>query len=304
MLTGNADLDTAADAVNQGHVYEFLTKPCPTETLAMALTGGVKQYEMVMAERELLENTLGGSIKVLTEILSAVEPQSFGRGQQSREYMRAYIHTSTKSAWELELGALLAPIGYVTIPGSVAAKARAGQSLTDAEMDVLACVPEFGSKLLANIPRLETVAEIVLYQNKHFDGSGFPADARAGDAIPIGARILKMLNDLVDLEAKGKTKLQALQEMQQRAGWYDPRVLDAAFERFDGGPQKAETASRTVRAVKAYELCPGQVFSSNVYTIDGVLVVKAGTKITPMLVERIRNFARFEGLRDPLEVEA
>src|SRR6266536_736870 len=28
MLTGNADQKTAADAVNHGHVFRFLTKPC------------------------------------------------------------------------------------------------------------------------------------------------------------------------------------------------------------------------------------------------------------------------------------
>jgi response regulator RpfG family c-di-GMP phosphodiesterase len=304
MLTGNADQQTAIDSVNQGRVYQFLTKPCPPEMLAMALRGGIKQYDLVMAERELLEHTLNGSIKVLTEILSVIEPQSFGRGQQLREYMRTYIQSPTEHAWQLELAALLAPIGYVAIPGSVTAKVRTGQALTDTEADILACVPEFGSKLLANIPRLESVAQIVLYQNKHFDGSGFPADACARDVIPIGARILKVLNDLIDLEAKGMTKVQALQEMQQRPGWYDPRVLDAAFVRFDAYLPKASSATRTARAVTVNELCPGQIFSSNVYTADGVLIVKAGTKVSPMLLERLRNFARLQGLREPLEVEA
>src|SRR4030042_1065067 len=28
MLTGNADLQTAINAVNDGHVFQFLTKPC------------------------------------------------------------------------------------------------------------------------------------------------------------------------------------------------------------------------------------------------------------------------------------
>ena len=34
MLTGNADQKTARDAVNQGHIFRFLTKPCPREELA------------------------------------------------------------------------------------------------------------------------------------------------------------------------------------------------------------------------------------------------------------------------------
>ena len=169
---------------------------------------------------------------------------------------------------------------------------------------MLARVPEFGSKLLANIPRLEPVAQIVLYQNKHFDGSGFPADACAGDAIPIGARILKVLNDLIDLETKGMARVQALQEMQQRFGWYDPRVLDAAFVRFDAYLPKASSAPRATQAVSVNDLRAGQVFTSNVYTADNVLIVKAGTRVSAMLLERLRNFARLQGLREPLEVEA
>src|ERR1700691_3098843 len=58
MLTGNADQKTAMDAVNQGHVFRFLTKPRPAAELAGALKAGLKQYRLVTAERELLENTL------------------------------------------------------------------------------------------------------------------------------------------------------------------------------------------------------------------------------------------------------
>ena len=54
MLTGNADRQTAIDAVNRGHVYQFLTKPCPPETLSIVVSEGVKQYEFVVAEREFL----------------------------------------------------------------------------------------------------------------------------------------------------------------------------------------------------------------------------------------------------------
>jgi len=76
--------------------------------------------------------------------------------------------------------------------------------------------------LLANIPRLEAVARIVLYQHKHYDGSGLPADAIRGEDIPIGARILKVLMDLLELEAQKMPKAAALALMQQRQGWYDP----------------------------------------------------------------------------------
>src|SRR6266851_8276264 len=33
ILTGNADLRTAIDAVNEGNIFRFLEKPCPNENL-------------------------------------------------------------------------------------------------------------------------------------------------------------------------------------------------------------------------------------------------------------------------------
>jgi DNA-binding NtrC family response regulator len=57
MLTGNNDLQTAMQAVNEGNSFRFLTKPCTPETLAKALEAGLEQYRLITAERELLEKT-------------------------------------------------------------------------------------------------------------------------------------------------------------------------------------------------------------------------------------------------------
>src|ERR1043166_4796847 len=101
MLTGNADQKTAIDAVNQGHVFRFLTKPCSPEELASVLKTGLAQYRLVMAERELLGKTLNGSIKMLTDILSILDPQSFAIGQKMCEYIRLFAQSlNLKQTWD------------------------------------------------------------------------------------------------------------------------------------------------------------------------------------------------------------
>jgi DNA-binding NtrC family response regulator len=55
MLTGNNDLHTAMEAVNQGEIFRFLTKPCTPEVFRKALEDGIKQYQ-----RNLLKKTVGG----------------------------------------------------------------------------------------------------------------------------------------------------------------------------------------------------------------------------------------------------
>jgi len=74
MLTGQADLNAAMAAVNEGHVFRFLSKPCPATILARTLAAALDQYRLITAERELLRHTLMGSITMLAEILSAVAP--------------------------------------------------------------------------------------------------------------------------------------------------------------------------------------------------------------------------------------
>lgn len=44
MLTGNSDQQTAIDAVNHGHVYKFLTKPCSADDLKKTLDEALSQY--------------------------------------------------------------------------------------------------------------------------------------------------------------------------------------------------------------------------------------------------------------------
>ena len=175
--------------------------------------------------------------------------------------------------------------------------------MTGPEKDILLRVPQVGSDLLANIPRLQTVARIVLYQGKHFDGGGFPQDAVKGEEIPVEARILKVLADLLQLEAKKAPRFKALEQLQAHTGWYDPRVFDAVAKSFDLPPEPVVPQQKPV-AVTFAALHAGQVLLSDVKTNDDVLIVTAGTRISPLLLERLKNFATVSGLKEPIYIES
>jgi len=57
LLTGSADLQAAIQAVNQGNIYRFLTKPCSPEQLVEALESGIKQYRRTRRERKFNQRT-------------------------------------------------------------------------------------------------------------------------------------------------------------------------------------------------------------------------------------------------------
>src|SRR3984885_1383580 len=47
ILSGHADLDATIAAVNEGHIYRFLSKPCPSDMLLGAVEDGLNQYRLI-----------------------------------------------------------------------------------------------------------------------------------------------------------------------------------------------------------------------------------------------------------------
>lgn len=304
MLTGNADQQTAVDAVNRGEVFRFLNKPCPPEVLMPALEHGLKHYEMLRMERELLEGTLMGSVKVMAEVLGMVAPDALGRGQRLRESMRQFARAIAASpAWELEVAALLSPIGYASLPARVLQKISTGYEPSTTERAVLQRVPKIGHDLLVGIPRLARVAEYVLYQNKSFDGGGFPDDECAGEAIPLGGRMLKILVDRLALENEGIVKQRALETMQARKGIYDPRLLECCFACFQAFLSNAISADLPVLVLKVNELVEGQVVVSDISTPEGLVLIGAGNRLTTMVLARLRNYDELGEVKQPVLVQ-
>ena len=150
-------------------------------------------------ERDMLEHALAGSVKLLLDIVASSEPEIFGRANRVHSWMKEVVSSlSMDHPWELGMAALLAPIGRVTVPPELLVKDSNGDTLSKDERDVLARVPEASKALLSNIPRMEYVSEIVLFQDKAYDGTGIPEKSPGGEEIPVGARLLKILNTLAE----------------------------------------------------------------------------------------------------------
>src|SRR5579872_3708327 len=117
MLTGQADMNASIAAVNQGNIFQFLTKPCPADMLGRALETAIEQHRLITSERELLEQTLRGSIGVMSEILSLVHPVAFSRASRVRRYVLHLVkQLKLENGWQYELAAMLSQIGCVAVP--------------------------------------------------------------------------------------------------------------------------------------------------------------------------------------------
>lgn len=301
MLTGNSDQHTAIEAVNRGAIFRFLTKPCEGEDLAVAIKAALEQYRLVTAEKELLERTLKGSILMLGELLSMLDPASFGRSQQVGDLARDIAEAAEMpGAWMMEVSAILAHIGLHTLPPTVLAHLQSGAFLGAVEREMCHRVPEIGANLIRCIPRLDEVASIVYYAQKNYNGTGFPPDEVRGDLIPLGARILRVASDFVTLvEQKGSAAL-AVQGMASRQAWYDPRLIPVLKVIVDA----RELADHHIRVVETELglLQVGQRLAENVETLDGWLVLPKNTVIGRTHLEKLRNFHRLTGLKEPVSL--
>ncbi len=304
MLTGNANIETSIKAVNEGNIFRFLTKPCPPETLKNALIAAIKQYRLITAEKELLEKTLKGSIKLLTEILSMLNPEAFGRAVRFRNSIKLVVKAlNVKDMWELELASMLFQIGYVSIPPDILFKYLSNRILSNKESGMIARIPKVSSDLINNIPRLESVARIVLYQNKRFDGTGFPQDLVKGEDIPLGSRILKILSDLEQAEYGDVPKIDIINKLRGRKGWYDPNILNIVLRVFSsGGEENTSRASETLN-VSLLKLRVGDILLSNIVDINNRVLVTARSAISQTLLISLQNHARFTKIAEPIKVE-
>lgn len=300
MLTGRADLETAMDAVNQGNVFRFLTKPCSYEDMIAALEAGIRQYRLVTAERVLLEKTLSGSVHVLTEILSMIDPGSFGKAEVLRDRARQLARAvGVQQTWEIEVAAMLGEIGRVTMPADSIAARRLDMTKRD-ELD--AEIAEVGHNLIGSIPRLESVARMILYQNKRFDGTGTPHDAVAGENIPIGSRILKLLRDMSVLEEDPTTRSGMAEILKARIGWYDPNLTESSLSYYSPILASA-SGQQPTKSVKVKELQVGNILRSDVETNSGMLLLGSGSRVSAAYLVRIRKFAGMVGVKEPILIE-
>ncbi len=301
MLTGNADQATAMEAVNRGAIFRFLTKPCASEVLVQALEAGIRQYELVTAERQLLEQTLKGSLAMLVELLGVLDPISFGRAQTMAALAEGLARDQDMPApWIMGIASILSQIGILTVPGALVTKIHTGGFLNSSEREIANLLPEIGSNLLRHIPRLEPVAEAILYMNKNYNGTGFPTDPRRGADIPLGGRILRVAADYLNLLGNQREPRAALEEMECRSAWYDLSVLRSLARVIqDLEPAEPETQ---VQELSLRDLRLDHRLAGDIRTRAGMLLVPAGTRLGLSHLEKLRNFARLGGIREPIAV--
>jgi CheY-like chemotaxis protein len=290
LLTGQSDLNDAIAAVNDGRIFRFLSKPCPPEILGPALEEAVEHNRLIKSERQLLDETIQGSVALLTEIVAIRDPAAANRGTRLMRHVGSVARgLGITHPWDIEVAATLSEIGYALLPSEVVDRWRLGMNLTEKERQLIDRQPSIVRELIGKIPRLETVAEIV---GGMAPGAPLPPDRH----IRIGVNLVRAATAYDEYLTSGLKEGAAAQKLRANHGDIPDDILEG-FEQL-----AVAAGGYVVRGIRAADIVSGLRLAEDLYTNDGRLLLTAGAEITHTARTRIAQYADHVGIREPIQV--
>lgn len=297
LLTGQTDLNSAIAAINKGQIFSFLTKPCPQEVLQDTLKSAIRQYRLINSEKDLLENTVRGSIELLSELLAIVKPNVFSNFNRIKKYIRHMAsELGEKNTWDFEVAGMLYALGYLTLPEELIEKAlNPNSELSSHEKIVMQDIPLISSKLINHIPRLENIAEMVRLSNKVNHLIHKDAGAIEG-RILLGADMLKIALLFDNLLESGHNHKSAIALLEK-----NDEVRQELIGKLSTLQPENEDSTITV---KVDNLLPGMVLLENMVTDNNSTLLAKGTELTEELLVRIKLYTRNQKISRPIKISA
>jgi DNA-binding response OmpR family regulator len=258
---------------------DYISKPFQFEEAQARVETHLKLRRSQKAERDLLERTLGGAVGALWELIQLTSPVLASRSRAIRDIvLRITKRVRSADSWQYELAATLCLLGCITLPEEVFEQAYCGQRLSPDEDRMFRAHPERAARLLSSIPRLEAVVEIIRVQQKP------------------GSTLLHLAIELDRKIYCGANATSAIAELR-------------SSRRFDGGMLEAldgyspAGTEFEVRRVPIRGLRAGMVIENDVLSKEGsLLILKGGTTLTDVWIERLENFAKTRGANEMLSV--
>ncbi len=257
-------------------------------------TTDLQRRSVILAElyREL-ESSYMDTVRILTDLLELHEPEMAGHARRVSEGAAAVaerLNLDPEERRDIEIAAALHDIGKIGIPKAVLL--REGRSMTAEDMATYKQYPVLGEMTVQGVRRLRRVATLIRGHRERFSGAGFP-DAVAGEAIPIGARIIAVVDGFD--ETKERSILEA-----GRGNRFDPKIVDLFAEYLD---QQARLARpQAERRIRVSQLQEQMVLTRDLYTRRGLLLAPKGKVLDSATIAKISSFHKADALVEPINV--
>lgn len=336
LVTGVLNLSTVIDAINKGEIYRFVVKPWLREELLATVKNAVQRHELICSNarlraetlevnkelsriNEVLEaqiGTVAGQNKQL-ELLNAALEKNFLQsvelcvqtmqtfyptlGNQARRVhelcstMAKGLDMSSEERQTLEVAAWIHDIGLVGVPRQLIRRWQDSPSaLTPAERTVVEHHPVLGAELAGFAHHLRGVAATIRAHHERFDGSGYP-DRLVGENIPWLGRLLAVAVAYAETDFTGQIAADMISAGSNSA--FDPEAVTAFLRTLP----KAVVPGKQ-REVMLGDLRPGMILAQGIYTVNGILLIPDGQRLTGPYIDKLLNHNRINPISQSLLV--
>jgi len=297
-LTSGSRPEITLEAINSCFIFRILSKNPTKEELIAAIEASLKHGDDLASRREMLEKTLSGAVRALIDVLALSNPDALNHARAVRDRAKTVAYVlEIEDIKTIELAAMLSRIGSIILPSSLLHKVRYEEPITDFEKHLVSRVSVLGAELIGHLPRMERIADIIR------NVSETHASLRESDLyqnnrdIYQASQIIKILNDLADVETHGFALNRAFFVLRYRKDLYDPDILYSIEEILYTNKQL-----QPKHALRLEDLRPHMVLASSIVSRNGSKLVSSGSELSEALLESLRSFEPISGIREPIYV--
>ena len=199
LLTGAADQHDTIEAINRGQIYRYLGKPWNDGELLAVIRAAIEMGEINRAKEMRLRASYVTSIKAYSGLMALRRPDLLAHSRRVANLSRRVARKmglDDEQVQSIYIAGLLHDVGKIGLLDRILDTKFIELPLSDAKR--YKRHPEMGETCLRIVEELNEVGRIVRGHHEYHDGTGFP-DRLAGDAIPLGARIVGIVEAFEEL---------------------------------------------------------------------------------------------------------
>jgi response regulator RpfG family c-di-GMP phosphodiesterase len=328
LLTGYAELESAISAINEGKVDLYLNKPWNDDDLTMKVKQVLESKRLkeknLKLEAKVLDQNLelkklnasleekvrirtlelhealesvkemnDSTIQVLSSVVEMHETEGKGHCRQIADYAKKIAETMKlpeNVINDVYVGGLLYNLGKIGLADALRTKPINKQ--TPEELAAFQQYPLYGEAALMQFKPLKGIADVLASHRERIDGKGFPKQL-TGDDIPIGARIVSVVVDYLEMQAgllvdESLTAGQALHFIQNNVGKrYEVKAVEAFTEIVESIPEEREALQEVI--LTGVDLDPGMVLTRDLRTEKGLVLLHKGMELSQPYIDKINQ---------------
>lgn len=297
MVTSVEEVESMIECFKEG-ADDYITKPFEPEVLKARIENSLSKYLLHKLEKELLDKTFSGTIKILSDVLSTLSPTLFGRANRIRRIAKLLCdELSYSNPWEVEMAALFSLLGCITLPEEILDKISQGKILLPEEKLQYERHPISGYKLIAQIPRLEQVAQIILFQNivTFTQFNILPSELlRKYTSVPYGAKILHAAIHYEAAQSKAKNRMDLMSFINSTDYEKDIYIAMERVMFIENG--------KIMKQITVKELEIGMIFADDIFSSSGNRVASKWMEVSYSIQERLLQIHERVSVKEPIPV--